>query len=143
MDTPRIESRVGVRASAERLWALLADLPGWSRWNPVEADIDGAIGFGAALTLTERLPGLAPRPARVVVRDWQPEAQLVWTEKRGLLFNAVRYLEIEALAPESCLFAHGLMLSGLRGELFFDRHRRTIRAAYDEAAENLRRLAEG
>ena len=142
METTRIEARVGVRASTDRLWEILSDLPGWGGWNPYETDVSGTIAFGGALTLTERLPGLPERRAAVRIGDWQPYARLVWTEKRGWLFNATRYFSIEELEPGSCIVTNGLITSGLRGELFHDKHRKAIRRAYDEIGEGLRTLAE-
>lgn len=142
METARIESRVGVRASPQRLWEILTDLPGWSRWNPHERDMTGDIGFGTPLRFTEALPDLPEREAAAVVREWSPGAQLVWTENRGFLFRTVRYFEIEALDDRACIFAHGTLFSGLRGELFHDRRRRAVRAAYDAIADNLRTLAQ-
>lgn len=139
----RIESRVGVRADAEVIWDLIADLEGWGRWNPYEDDVAGAIAFGGALRLTERLPGQPERFAAYGVAEWQPLAQLVLVEKRGWLFNAMRYIEIEELERGSCIVANGLILTGLRGELFHDKHRKTIKAAYAEIGEGLRKLAEG
>ena len=44
----RIESRIGVRADAETIWNLIADLPGWDRWNPYETGAGGVIGYGGA-----------------------------------------------------------------------------------------------
>lgn len=139
----RIESRVGVRADAERIWEIIADLDGWSRWNPYEVEPTGAIAFGGAIKLTERLPDLPERFAAYGVAEWQPLAQLVLAEKRGWLFNAIRYIEIEELERGSCIVANGLILSGLRGELFHDKHRKTIKAAYAEVGDGLRKLAEG
>lgn len=139
----RIESRIGVRADAETIWNLIADLPGWDRWNPHETDVAGAIGYGGEIRLTERLPDLPERAVTGRVGDWQPLAQLIWTEKRGWLFNVVRYFEIEELAPGSCIVSNGIIFSGLRGEMFHDRHRKTIKAAYGEISERLRKLAEG
>lgn len=143
METARIEKRVGVRASSERLWELIGDLSAWSRWNPYETAIQGTIAFGAPLTLTEALPGLPERRVSARVGEWQPYAQLVWFEKRGWLFNVTRYVEIEELEPGSCIVASGAIFSGLRGELFHDKHRAAIRAAYEEMVEGLRRAAEG
>lgn len=139
----RIESRVGVRADSQVIWDIIADLDGWGRWNPYESDASGAIAFGGAIRLTERLPGLPERFAAYGVGEWQPLAQLVLLEKRGWLFNTVRYLEIEELERGSCIVANGIIFSGLRGELFHDRHRKTIKAAYAEIGEGLRKLAEG
>lgn len=139
----RIESRVGVRADSEAIWDIIADLPGWSRWNSYEADVSGAISFGGAIALTERLSDLPERAVSYRVAEWQPMAQLVLAEKRGWLFNAIRYFEIEELERGSCIVANGVIFSGLRGELFHDKHRKTIKAAYAEIGEGLRKLAEG
>ena len=52
----RIEKRIGIQAPADRIWDSLADLSFWSRWNPVETDASGVIGFGGEIRLTETLP---------------------------------------------------------------------------------------
>jgi hypothetical protein len=142
MSTFRIEKRVGVRADAERIWAVIADLPGWDRWNPVETEVEGRIGFGGTLTLTERVADLGERRTTLTVREWQPNAQLVLVEKRGWLFNAVRYYEIEQLDTQSCIVSNGYIFSGLRGEGFHDRNKRILRAACESVAENLKVAAE-
>lgn len=141
MDT-RIENRVGVRASAERIWDILADFSRWDRWNPYETGLKGALGFGAPLELTEVLPDMGERQVQAHIREWQPNTQLIWSEKRGWLFNAVRYYEIEELAPGSCIVANGVIFTGLRGELFHDKHRPAIRAAYEAIGESLRQAAQ-
>lgn len=143
MDTARIEARVGVRASSERLWEILSDFPHWSRWNPYETEVEGTIAFGGTVALTERLPDMAERRVAARIGDWQPYAQLVWGERRGFLFSSIRYFEIEELEPGSCIVANGVIFSGLRGELFHDRHRKAIRAAYAAIGEGLRIAAEG
>ncbi|MDI1281103.1 MAG: hypothetical protein ACI9YM_000643 [Brevundimonas sp.] len=141
METAKIEKRVGVQASSERLWDLLADLSGWDRWNPVETGLQGAIAFGGQISLTESIPGLPDRPTTVRIGDWQPYAQLIWAEKRGWAFNVIRYFEIEELAPGNCIVSNGFIFSGLRGELFHDKHRKTLRAACEAVAEGLRTAA--
>ena len=142
MDIARIEQRAGVRATSEALWNILADLQGWHRWNPYEQGVDGTIAFGGAIGLTEALPGLPERRVKAAVGDWRPDAKLVWAEKRGMLFRMVRYFEIETLEPGSCIVATGAVFSGLRGELFHDRHRKAIKAAYGEIVEGWRAAAE-
>ena len=138
----RIEKRVGVRATSDRIWGLLSDLSSWSDWNPVETEASGAIAFGGAINLTESLPGLPERAVVARVGDWQPYAQLVWAEKRGWQFNVIRYYEIEELEPGSCIIANGFIFSGLRGESFHDKHRRTIRGACETVGDALRIAAE-
>ena len=134
----KIEKRVGVRAPSDRIWEVIADLPGWDGWNPVETQASGKIAFGGQITLTEAIEGLPERQVTGRVADWQPNAQLVWTEKRGFLFNVIRYYEIEELEPGSCIVANGFIFSGFMGEGFHDKHRKAIRTACEAIGEALR-----
>lgn len=143
MEDARIEKRIGVRANADRLWSLIADLPGWDRWNPVETGVNGTIAFGGEIALTETLEGLPERPAVARVTEWQPYAQLVWAENRGLWFRSLRYFEIQELEDgKSCIAATGFMFMGLRGEMFFDKHRRSLRHGVDSVVEAWKAAAE-
>jgi len=134
----KVEKRVGVRAPSDRIWEVIADLPGWDQWNPIETGVSGTIAFGGVINLTERIEGQPERQVIGRVADWQPNAQLVWTEKRGWLFNVVRYYEIEELEPGSCIIANGFIFSGFRGEGFHDKHKKTIRTACEAIGEALK-----
>ena len=142
MEPARIEKRIGVRAPAERIWEILADLPAWDRWNPIETAVEGTIAYGGAIALTEAIAGLPERRAAVRVGEWQPHAQLVWAEKRGLWFRSLRYFEIDEIEPGGCIFANGFIFNGLRGEMHFDRHRKALREAVDSVADALKTAAE-
>jgi len=142
MDTARIEQRAGVRATSDRLWEILSDLPGWDRWNPYETGVSGEITFGGAVTLTERLPGLPERAVQGRIGEWQPLAQLVWLERRGWMFGAVRFFEIEELEPGNCIITTGIIFSGLRGEWYFDKHRKMLKAACAAVVEGWKAAAE-
>lgn len=143
MDIARIEKRVGVRAPSDHIWSLIADLPSWDRWNPVETGVDGAIAFGGRLGFAEAIDGVGERRAEARVVEWQPRAQLVWAEARGLWFQTVRYYEIEELEPGSCIVANGWVFKGLRGEWFFDKHRLRLKAAAERIGEAIKATAEG
>jgi len=143
METARIERRIGVRATPEHIWSVIADLSFWDRWNPIEKGLEGTIAFGGGITLTETIEGLPERRTTVRVGDWQPYAQLVWTENRGLWSRSVRYFEITPLdEPNACIVANGFIFSGLRGEMFFDKHRAPLRHAVDAVAEAWKIAAE-
>ncbi|RZJ05918.1 MAG: SRPBCC domain-containing protein [Brevundimonas sp.] len=143
METARIERRIGVRASPEHIWGLIADLSGWDRWNPIETGVEGAIAFGAGITLTEKIEGLPERRAAARVGEWEPYSQLVWTENRGLWFRSTRYFEIQPLEnPDSCIVSNGFVFSGLRGEMFFDKHRAHLRHSVDAVADAWKAAAE-
>src|SRR5690606_14927928 len=80
----KVEHRIGVQASAERIWDHIADLSAWHQWNPVETEVEGAIAYGGRIAFNETIPGLPERRVEVRVAEWSPSAQLVWTERRGL-----------------------------------------------------------
>ncbi|MBX9575016.1 MAG: SRPBCC domain-containing protein [Caulobacteraceae bacterium] len=142
MQTARIEKRVGVQAPSDRIWDLIVDLPSWDRWNPVETTVEGAIAFGGDLALTEAIEGMGERRAVAKVVEWQPRAQLVWTETRGLWFRSIRYYEIEELEPGACIVANGWIFKGLRGEWHHDKHRPALRAAAERIGEAIKAHAE-
>jgi len=138
----RIENRIGVNATSDRIWEVLADLEHWSRWNAHEA-VEGRLAFHAPLQLTETFPDQPERHAVVSLNDWTPLNRLVWVEKRGWMFNAVRYFEIDELNPGNCIFANGIQFTGLRGEWHYDKHRAALRPALADIGERMKALAEG
>lgn len=135
MDIAKIEKRIGIRASTDSIWEVISHLPGWDQWNPVETGLEGAIAFGGQISLTESATGLPERRVVARIGEWQPFAQLVWMENRGLWFRSMRYFEIEELEPGSCIASNGFIFSGLRGEMFFDKNRKHLRQAVESVAE--------
>lgn len=138
----RIESRIGIQAPTDDIWPLIETLGDWGRWNEVERDVSGTIAFGGAIAMTEHFEGLEPRAVNGKVVEWQPHAQLVIAEKRGLWFNTLRYFEIEQLEPGNCIFATGMIFNGLRAEMYHDKHRRLIKTAYAGLCDKVKLLAE-
>lgn len=51
-----INTHVGIEASAELAWKILADLDGWSRWNPL-IHCSGGLIEGEKIIVTLRRPG--------------------------------------------------------------------------------------
>ena len=52
-----LHTEVGILAPAERVWAILADLPRWSEWNPFVVSIEGELRVGAPLVARLQPPG--------------------------------------------------------------------------------------
>lgn len=139
----KLEHRTGVRAPAEAIWALLANIDAWPRWNPLYTKAAGVIRIGAPLELEVTLPGQPPRAIRPLVADWVPNEQLHWRlSMLGGLVKSTRYFEIEELAPGSCIFSNGEMFDGLLGPSVAKRLRGPIRAGFQAMGEALKELAE-
>ena len=90
------------------------DLADWGAWNPLYTRAEGVIRIGETLRVTMALPGEQPREIRPVVLEWVPNDQLHFQVKAlGGLVRATRYVEIEELAPGSCIVTTGEILGGL------------------------------
>ena len=47
----RIETQIDINASAERVWSVLMDFPGYGRWNPFIRSIEGTPKVGESLNV--------------------------------------------------------------------------------------------
>ena len=140
---PKIEHRIGVKASAAVLWEIMADLPRWSEWNPLYTAAEGELRIGAVLTLTLALPGEAPQVIRPVIVDWVPEDQIHWQLSllRGLI-TSIRFIEIEALGEANCIVSNGELFGGLLGGWAANQKRRALREGFKQMSEALAARAE-
>lgn len=138
-----IEHRIGIHTPPEVIWDLLYDLEGWSRWNPLFIQAAGTIRIGEALTMTLAPAGSQPRELHPVVLEWVPNDQLHlrWTEMRGLI-RVVRYMEIEQLGDESCIFSNGEIVGGLVGPSVARRYGGMIYKGLRQMSEALKAEAE-
>ena len=139
----KLEHRLGLQAPAEAIWAVIADIEAWPQWNPLYTKASGVIRMGGPLDLEVSLPGQAPRQIRPVVTDWVPNEQLLWRLSMfGGLVKSTRYLEIEELAPGSCIFSNGEMFEGVLGPTVAKRMARPIRAGFAAMGEALKARVE-
>ncbi len=103
----------------------------------------GKLQIGAPLTLTEVVSSQGSRQISPTVVDWVPNAQIVWTSKawRGLL-RRTRYLEIQTLTEEGCVFSNGELLEGFGARFVPRKQRRARREAFIQLGEALKARAE-
>ncbi len=135
----RIEHRLGVPAPASVVWGLISDLERWPAWNPLAEEVQGALRIGERLVVRETIPGEGAAVIRPMIVDWEPSTQILWrfTEKAGLV-GRLRYLEIEKLTDDACIFSIGEDWSGPLARLTPRTRRRTIREAFKTLADALR-----
>lgn len=138
----RIQHRLGVSATREQIWEVIADLPGWAAWNPLYPKAEGSIAFGAALRLTEQATG---QPARVLdfkVTDWAPGEHLYLRSPAGFMTTRLQYVEIEGLADTGCVVAAGVIFNGLL-EAARAKKNRFLRQGFVTMLEGLKVRVEG
>jgi hypothetical protein len=137
----KIEHRLGVRASSDRVWEMISDLASWEHWNPIHPGASGRIGYGEKLTILEAYPHEARRTITAPVHDWAPREQLVWSQK-GFLWSSLRFLEIEELGPDSCIFSNGIVFDGLRAKAELRKRARSFKLGFGILGEALKERAE-
>ncbi|HWF00325.1 MAG TPA: SRPBCC domain-containing protein [Caulobacteraceae bacterium] len=142
-DAVKIEHRIGVRAPAEVIWTVISDIGRWSEWNPLYPKAAGVVRMGAQLDLELAVPGQQPRQIQPVILDWVPNEQIHWRLKMvsGLVSNT-RYLEIEALTENGCIFSNGELFGGFLGPSVAKRMGRAIRQGFREMGEAVKARAE-
>ena len=125
------------------IWELIADLPGWSDWNPLYTEAKGAIRIGETLTITMQLPKEPPREIRPVVLEWVPNDQIHWRLKMmGGLVSTTRFLELEQLDSASTIFSNGELIGGLLGPSVARRIGRKLHRGFQAMNEALKERAE-
>ena len=143
MSRAKLEHRIGVRASAETIWTVLADVEGWPKWCTLYPRAVGTIRIGGQLDLDVAVAGQPTRAIRPVVVDWVPNEQLHWRlSLLGGLVRTTRYFEIEELVPGSSIFSNGELFGGLLGARVARQLRGPLRDGFRAMGEAVRDLAE-
>ncbi|MGY1681495.1 SRPBCC domain-containing protein [Geodermatophilus sp. SYSU D01176] len=70
------EAATRIDASAEQVWALLADVGGWRDWDSGVDRVDGRVALGEKLTLYATM--IRTRPFEVVVTEIRPLEAMRW-----------------------------------------------------------------
>jgi hypothetical protein len=139
----KLEHRLGIRAPAEAIWEVIADVERWSEWNPLYPKAAGVIRIGSPLELEVALPGQVTRAIRPVIKDWVPNEQLHWRLSMvGGLVKSTRYIEIERLVDNACIFSNGELFEGLLGPAVARRMRGAFRQGFAAMGEAVKARAE-
>lgn len=141
---PKIESRTGVRAPAHVVWEAISEIGDWPSWNPLYPKAQGELRIGSTLNLTLALPGEPERDFSATVVDWVPNEQILWADvlARGWV-KTLRYIEIEALTEESCIFSNGEQFQGFVAQYYMTKARRRMyRQAFAALCDAVRDRAE-
>lgn len=139
----KLEHRIGIQAPPDALWTLIADLNNWPAWNPLYSRASGVLSIGAPLELTLSLPDLPPQHIEPVVVDWVPHEQLHWrTSVASGLGVAIRFIEIDQVAENACIFSNGELFRGLLGPAAGQRVRRPLKKGFAAMGEALKARAE-
>ncbi len=139
----KLEHRVGIQAPPEAIWAVIADIEGWSVWNPIYPKAQGTLRIGSPLTLELALEGRKPEVIKPVILDWVPNEQIHWRLTiMGGLVRTTRYFEIEKLSDTGCIFSNGELFDGLLGPTAVRSLQRPIRRGFAAMGEAVKARVE-
>lgn len=109
-----IIATIGIDAPAERVWAVLLDLPSYPDWNPFIVGLSGDAKVGQVLKAHARIPGRREMSfnSRVSGLKENREFLLDSTYIRGLVYGQHTF-KIEPLGPKKTRFSQGVVFSGI------------------------------
>jgi hypothetical protein len=95
----KLSTEIGITASPEQVWAVLADLHDYPRWNPFITRIEGELQEGSTLEVTLRPPGrkgMVFRPRLLTVIEGR---ELKWLGRLfvGGIFDGEHHFWIERM----------------------------------------------
>ncbi len=134
------ETKITIQASAEAIWALLTDAPGWPSWNPTVDRVEGTISPGQKITVHAKIsPG---RAFPVTVSEFIPNEKMVWSSALPLgLFKGARTYTLSALSDGQVEF---FMREEFTGPLapMITKSIPDLQPAFNELAQALKARAE-
>lgn len=132
--------RISIRATPQRIWALLTDAGGYPRWNRTVSKVEGTIAPGGRVTLhATASPG---RAFPLKVTGFEEPRRMVWTGGMPLgFFKGERTFQLEARADGEVEFSMCEEFSGLLSPLI-SRSIPDLEPSFDEFARNLKQAAE-
>jgi hypothetical protein len=132
--------KTSIRATPERIWALLTDAAGYTRWNNTVEKVEGKIAPGERVTVHPKInPG---RAFAVKVVEFDPSRRMVWTGGMPLgLFKGERTFTLEPGSNGAVEFSMREEYTGLMAPLI-GRSIPDLQPAFDGFASDLKRAAE-
>ena len=131
---------VRIAAPAERVWALLTDMAGWTKWNTTVDKVQGSASPGSSLTVYAKAsPG---RAFPLKVTEFIPPTRMVWRGGMPLgFFTGTRTFSVTRQPDGTVSFEMTETYSGIVAPLIV-RSIPDLQPAFAEFANCLKRAAE-
>ncbi len=136
----RFACSTAIRATPEKIWALLTDGANYPSWNTTVSKLDGRIALGEKITVHAKIsPG---RAFPVKVAELVPNQRMVWSGGMPLgLFKGERTFTLTPQGNGAVGFAMEEVFSGLLSPLI-ERSIPDLQPAFEEFAAALKKRAE-
>lgn len=110
-----VSSKIQIDAPRELVWAILADLDAYRRWNPFLRAVSGTAHKGGVLEITVKPRGLAAAVYQPRVLHLREPSEMRWAgpiSRLGLLQCETRFL-LDDLPGRGTVFQHVQRYSGM------------------------------
>jgi uncharacterized protein YndB with AHSA1/START domain len=128
-----------VRATPDRIWALLTDAAGFPKWNSTVTSIEGRIALGERLAL--KVPLAPGRTFKPKVTEFEPPNRMVWSDGAAPMFKGVRTYTVVPRTDGTTDFAMEEVFTGLMLPMIA-RSLPDFGPAFERYADDLKRAAE-
>jgi hypothetical protein len=134
-------AKTTIRATPERIWNLLTDAAGYTRWNNTVDKVTGKIAPGERVTVHPKInPG---RAFPLKVTEFEAPRKMVWTGGMPFgLFKGARRFTLTPRQNGDVEFSMREEYTGLLAPLI-GRSIPDLQPAFDEFASDLKQAAEG
>ena len=112
-----IRSEIEIRASAERVWSVLANLKNYGEWNPFIYAITGEPKLGAKIRISVRTPSGKERNYEPRITRFEVGRELRWVGK-SLLLHGEHIFLLESTGTGSSRLVHSEVFKGLLSSFF-------------------------
>jgi uncharacterized protein YndB with AHSA1/START domain len=128
-----------IRATPDRIWALLTDAAGFPKWNSTVTSIEGEIAEGQTLKL--KVPTAPERVFKPKVSKVVAGRTMIWSDGMAPMFKGVRTFTLTPTADGTTVFSmreefSGVMLPMIKGSL------PDFAPVFETYADDLKRAAE-
>jgi hypothetical protein len=109
-----IMATIEIDVPAERVWAVLMDLPSYPDWNPFIVELSGDTRLGQVLRAHARIPGRRDMKFNTKVSSLKENREFLLdsTYVRGLVYGKHGFA-IEPLGPKRARFSQRVVFSGI------------------------------
>ena len=140
-----LRTAIEIQATAQRVWAILADFAAYPQWNPFIRQIRGVPERGRSLEVRIQPSGTRGMTFRPTVLAAEPARELRWLGRLLIpgLFDGEHRFVIEPLPGGRVRFHHSERFRGLLVPLLRGKLERETKRGFDEMNAALKRRAEG
>lgn len=102
---------INIKASADKIWALLTTAQDFPRWNSTVQSLEGRIALGETIQLKVKY---APtRTFKLKVSEFAPNQRMVWRDGSAPMFQGVRTYTLTSRNDGTTDFNMNEVISGL------------------------------